>query len=337
MRSANDRRADTIKRAAGKSAILTKKEVPQMHAWEAIQKTLDYMENHIGEDLRIEQLAEMASLSEFYYQRLFSRLVKKPVREYVKLRRLAGASTMLGNKSTRILDIALDCGFGSHETFTRAFKEAYGMTPEQYRSHPVSLNHFDKPDLLLGYVLIDEGVPLISDGLVLEMNRKELREPALFMGLEDYVPIPGQIPVGETTGIDVPGELWKRFHQEKNRIPRIPRGREIGVAYMGDAPDGCFTYFTGAEVATGASSASFRLWVLPAREYVVCGFEAENFQLLTTVALDKAIRYSGFWLQKHNLKQDAFAPELYYDTSGDVSSDNSTPETTYMELWLPIR
>ncbi len=200
-----------------------------MHAWESIQKTLDYMEDHIGEDLRIEQLAEMASLSVFYYQRLFSRLVKKPVREYIKLRRLAGASAMLGDKRKRLLDIALDFGFESHETFTRAFKEAYGMTPAQYRNRPVALNQFDKPDLLLGYVLIDEGVPLISDGLVLEMNRKELREPALFMGLEDYVPIPGQIPVGETTGIDVPGELWKRFHLEKNRIPGFPTDGKSGL------------------------------------------------------------------------------------------------------------
>ncbi|NLN46262.1 MAG: AraC family transcriptional regulator [Clostridiaceae bacterium] len=309
-----------------------------MHAWESIQKTLDYMEDHIGEDLRIEQLAEMASLSVFYYQRLFSRLVKKPVREYIKLRRLAGASAMLGDKRKRLLDIALDFGFGSHETFTRAFKEAYGMTPAQYRNRPVALNQFDKPDLLLGYVLIDEGVPLIRDGLVLEMNRKELREPALFMGLEDYVPIPGQIPVGETTGIDVPGELWRRFHLEKNRIPRLPHGREIGVAYMGNAPGGSFTYFAGAEVAAGEANESFRLWELPARTYVVCGFEAENFEALTTVALDKAIRYSGLWLQKHNLTQDAFAPELYYgDSSGDVSSDDSAPDATYMELWLPIR
>lgn len=60
-----------------------------MHAWEAIQKTLDYIEEHIAEDIKIEILAETASLSLFYYQRLFSRLVKRPVREYIKLRRMA--------------------------------------------------------------------------------------------------------------------------------------------------------------------------------------------------------------------------------------------------------
>lgn len=298
-----------------------------MHAWEAIQKTLDYIEEHIAEDIKIEDLAETASLSLFYYQRLFSRLVKKPVREYIKLRRMAMVLEALQNKNNRILDIALEYGFGSHEAFTRAFKEVYGMTPEQYREKPVSLNRFDKPDLLLGYTLIDEGVPLISEGLVLEMNRRVLDKPVDFMGVIGYVPIAGQLPVGESTGVDMPGEIWRRFHQEKGRIVRIPNGREIGVAYMGDAPEGCFTYFAGAEAESGVTDEHFQMWQLPAREYIVCGFEAKDFPELTTVALNKAIKYSSLWLEKHGLVMDMFAPELYY---------GSTPETTYMELLIPF-
>ncbi|SHK16243.1 AraC family transcriptional regulator [Anaerocolumna jejuensis DSM 15929] len=298
-----------------------------MHAWEAIQKTLDYIEEHIGEDIKIEVLAETAALSLFYYQRLFSRLVKKPLREYIKLRRMAIVLEVLQNKNSRILDIALEYGFGSHETFTRAFKEAYGMTPEQYREKPVSLNRFDKPDLLLGYTLIDEGVPLISDGLVLEMNRRTLNEPIDFMGVIGYVPIAGQIPVGESTGVDMPGEIWRHFHKEKDRIARIPDGREVGVAYMGDAPEGCFTYFAGAEIEPGVAEEDFQRWQLPAREYIICGFEAGNFLELVTVALNKAIKYSGLWLEKHGLVADVFAPELYY---------SSTPEATYMELLIPF-
>ena len=298
-----------------------------MHAWEAIQKTLDYIEEHIAEDIKIEILAETASLSLFYYQRLFSRLVKRPVREYIKLRRMAVVVEVLQNRKNRILDIALEYGFGSHETFTRAFKEVYGMTPEQYREKPVSLNRFDKPDLLLGYTLIDEGVPLISEGLVLEMNRRFLNEPVDFMGVLGYVPIEEQLPVGESTGVDMPGEIWRRFHEEKSRITRIPGGREVGVAYMGDAPKGCFTYFAGAEVAPGMKDDHFQTWQLPAREYIICGFEANNFQELVTVALNKAVKYSGLWLEKHGLIMDVFAPELYY---------GSTEDTTYMELLIPF-
>jgi len=94
-----------------------------MHAWEQIQITVDYIEKHLSEEIKIENLAKLALLSQFYYQRLFSRLVKRPVNEYIKLRRLAKASEALLYKNRRILDIALDYGFSSHETLTRNFKD----------------------------------------------------------------------------------------------------------------------------------------------------------------------------------------------------------------------
>lgn len=54
----------------------------QMHAWEQIQITIDYIENNLNEEICIAALAEKAGLSQFYYQRLFHRLVKKTVAEY---------------------------------------------------------------------------------------------------------------------------------------------------------------------------------------------------------------------------------------------------------------
>jgi AraC family transcriptional regulator len=300
-----------------------------MHAWEAIQKTLDHIEDHIGEEISIETLAEIAALSPFYCQRLFSRLVRKPVREYIKLRQLARASEALKDKGKRILDVALDHGFGSHETFTRAFKDAYGLTPEQYRNQPsILLKHFDKPDLMLGYTMVDEGVPLIGEGLVLEINRKTLEEPICFMGLTGHVPIERQMPLGEKTGVDVPGEIWQRFHQEKHKLPRKPEGREFGVSYMGGAPEGCFTYFAGAEIEPGAVAEGFQTWQLPAGEYFVCGFEAENFEELVTVAINKAHNYSGMWQEKHGIAHGEFGAEMYYGPP--------SPESTYMEIWSPI-
>ena len=298
-----------------------------MHAWEAIQKTLNYIEGHLGEELEIGELAKLAALSPFYYQRLFSRLVKKPVRDYVKQRRLAKACEALQAGEGRILNVAVECGFRSHETFTRAFKEAFSMTPEQYRKHPVGLNRFIKPDLLLGYTMIDEGVPLITDGLVFEVNRETLREPADFLGVVGFVPIAGQFPAGEATGVDVPGEIWKRFHRIRRDIPQRPNGRELGVSFPGGAPEGSFSYFAGAEAEPGNTEERFTHYRLPARDYAVFRFEAENFAELTTVALDKILQYSGHWLKKHGLIPDAFAAELY---------SGSGPGVTRMELWLPV-
>ncbi|MCL2003615.1 MAG: AraC family transcriptional regulator [Oscillospiraceae bacterium] len=299
-----------------------------MHAWEAIQKTVNHIEAHIGEDVQIEELAGIAALSVFYYQRLFARLVKRPVREYIKLRRLARACGALRDKENRILDVALDYGFSSHETFTRAFKDAYGVTPAQYRDNPVGLNNFDKPDLLLNYVMIDEGVPLISEGLVLEMSRKTLDAPIDFLGAEGQFPFKMGKMLGERPGVDMAGKIWDAFFSRLEDIPRIPGGRRLGVCYHGDAPDGYTTYFAGAEAETGAEDARFARWRLPAREYVVCGFEAESVALLTGAALGKAMKYTRMWLKRRGWIADGFFPEMYYPTS---------PAAAYMELWIPYK
>lgn len=299
-----------------------------MHAWEAIQKSLNYIEEHIGEEIKIEELADIAALSLFYYQRLFARLVKKPVREYIKLRRLARACSVLRNKQNRILDVALDYGFSSHETFTRAFKDTYGITPAQYRNNNISLDNFDKPDLLLYYIMVDEGVPLISDGLVLEYNRKTLNEPINFLGVNGYYHFKRGKMLGERPGISEPSVIWEKFFDIRKDIPCIPGGRKIGVSYPGDAPEGYSSYFVGAEAERGKEYSNFDSWVMPAREYIVCGFEAENFEELTGSASGKAMKHMRFWLKEHGLIADGFFPEIYYSDSYKMA---------YMEMWIPFK
>ncbi|ABR50011.1 transcription activator, effector binding [Alkaliphilus metalliredigens QYMF] len=230
----------------------------------------------------------------------------------------------------RIIDAALDFGFSSHETFTRAFKDAYGITPEKFRTDPVRLNQNLKPELLLNYTMIDEDVPLISDSIVLEITRRKLDTVESYVGLSAQVPI-SQVPVGEVTGIDVPGQLWDSFHSRKSDILCLLRdGIELGASIMGEAVDGTFTYFVGGAAKPNTSiNEEFITWELPASEYVVCCFEAKSFDELTTSALGKAINYLfGTWLANRKLTTRPFLAEKYYKV---------TPDVAYMEIWvIPI-
>jgi len=297
-----------------------------MYAWESIQKAVDYIEENIGEEIRIEELAETANLSYFYFHRLFTRLVRKPVKEYIKLRRLARAVEYIKDKDKRILDIALEYGFGSHETFTRAFKNAYGFTPAVYRDNPVLLNSFNKPDLMLGYVMIDEGVPLISDGMVLEINRRTLAEPIHFVGVKDYVRMDWHRPDGKVTGVDEPGATWARFHQVEQMIKGYPNGRNLGMSYGADAPEGYFTYFAGKETVSECNYYDFHSLQLSAGEYIICGFEAENFEELVTNIIYKAGSFAESWLKKHGIVCQSYMPEMYFPHN----------DVAYMEMWYPV-
>ena len=287
-----------------------------MYAWEAIEQSLTFIEEHLTEEIYTEELANIAGLSPFYFQRLFKRLVSKTVQEYVKLRRLAKVIENLGNTEQRILDVALDYGFTSHANFTRAFKETYGITPEEYRRDLPMLNTFDKPEVSMKYVLVDEGVPLVAGNIVLEIQRKVLAEPEVYLGLETEVRISGQIPVGESTGVDVPGQLWKRYHRMKTSMSaNINTNIEMGMSHTQDAAQGLFTYFAGglAQNIPYHQQEDFVKRELPAGEYIVCRIEAENFEDLVTDALNQSGKYLfGTWLPNHNLTTEPFSAEKYY-------------------------
>ncbi len=296
-----------------------------MNAWESIQNTLFYIEKNLTARMEIDELSKQSNLSVFYFQRLFSRLVGKPVMEYIKLRRLANAAEyMITNRDSRIIDVAFCFGFENHETFTRSFKSTYGMTPEKYRSYPRPLSHFHIPDISLNYRLVDENVPLITSDILLEVSRKHINTPRIFLGLNI------QNPMGDNPCIDLLGELWDRVHDQKPFLSNlIQPGQEIGVSSPGEMP-GNFTYFAGAEVSNMDDiPIDYLAWVMPMGNYIVCSFEAENFYLLTTSALNKARDYMfRVWLPNHNIVFEPFMAELYYDTS---------PEASRMELWVKIK
>ncbi|WP_313340101.1 DUF3788 family protein [Sedimentibacter sp.] len=298
-----------------------------MHAWEAVQNSLNYIEDHLSEDIKTEALANVAALSPYYFQRLFGRLVKKSVNEYVRLRRLAKATEALKSKEKRIVDVVLDYGFSDHSNFTRAFKDAYGITPEEYRACPVILNHFIKPDLLLNYVRVDEDVPLIADGIVVEVTRRKLDKPRTFVGIKGEVP-DTELTGGKTTGIATTGIIWDEFHRQKSNIMNLlPDGNEVGILYMGDAREGCCTYMAGAEVTGNTQADGYASYTLPEGEYAVCCFEAENFTELINSVIFKASAFMNKWMKDHSLTCGNFAAEMYYDTNYD---------TSYMEIWLPL-
>ncbi len=299
-----------------------------MHAWEQIQQTIEFIEDHLDEEIDIVSLAKMASLSPFYYQRLFSRLVKKPVAEYVKLRRMAKATEVMLQKDKRILDIALDLGFSSHVHFSRTFKDTFGLTPDEYRKNPLTLNRMTKPELLLHYTLIDEGVPLITNGIVLEVNRRELTEPVYFIGVKKDMPVQFIDGLGTESGIDPLDTLWRNFHEQKQTALELPEdNEEIGVAYP-CLEEGYFSYFAGAKFRPVEVPYDFMNWELLMGEYIVCSFEAENFEALVMDALYKAQQYVyNTWLPNHKLQTEAFCAERYASHS---------PKTTSMEIWLKL-
>jgi len=89
------------------------------------------------ERLTLAALAKRLGYSEYYTSRKFREISGMQLRDYLRFRRLAFALKALRDTRESILHIAVQYGFSSHEAFTRAFRDAYGVSPSEYRRHPV--------------------------------------------------------------------------------------------------------------------------------------------------------------------------------------------------------
>lgn len=90
-----------------------------------------------NEEITLKRIFDSLGYSEFYVSRKFREISGMQFRDYLRYRRLAFALKDVRDTDKSLLGIALDYGFSSHEAFTRAFKEAYGITPSEYRQKPV--------------------------------------------------------------------------------------------------------------------------------------------------------------------------------------------------------
>lgn len=100
---------------------------------EIFAKVALFIDEHYAEPLSVEQVAAKFGLSKYYFSRLFAKYLHCQFNEFLTLRRLKAAETMLVQPDMSITDIAYSCGFGSNSTFSRLFHEHRGCSPSEYR------------------------------------------------------------------------------------------------------------------------------------------------------------------------------------------------------------
>jgi AraC family transcriptional regulator len=108
-----------------------------------VSKALWYIESHFATPLSLDDVASMSGVSRYHISRVFAVATGWPVMRYIRGRRLSEAARALADGSARaadILSVALDYGYGSHEAFTRAFRDQFGVTPEAVRAERALTN-----------------------------------------------------------------------------------------------------------------------------------------------------------------------------------------------------
>src|ERR1700689_5819000 len=98
------------------------------------QKALWFIESHLAGELTLDEVAAIGGVSRFHMVRAFAAATGLSVMRYVRARRLSEAARALAGGAPDILTLALDADYGSHEAFTRAFRDHFGVTPETVRA-----------------------------------------------------------------------------------------------------------------------------------------------------------------------------------------------------------
>jgi AraC family transcriptional regulator len=272
-----------------------------------VNTALWYIESHFASELTLGEIARHAGVSGFYLTRAFATVYGRSLMRYVRGRRLTVAARALANGATDILAVALDAGYGSHEAFTRAFRDRFGVTPEAVRA----CGQLDRIELVEA-IAMDQR--LLDD---LEPPRIVTHPSFLVAGLAE------RYGCDESAG--VPSQ-WQRFVPSLGSVPGQVGRAAYGVNYNGD-DDGNFDYLCGVEVSSFAGLA--RSWGrlrIPEQRYAVFAHRDHVSTIRRThnTIWTKWLPQSGY--------EVADAP--HFERYGD-DFDGQTG-TGGIEVWLPL-
>lgn len=207
------------------------------------------VESSLGDAVSLEGLAALAGVTPYHLTRAFGHASGRPLMRYVRERRLSEAARVLAGGAPDILAVALAAGYGSHEAFTRAFREHFGITPEAARANPGARLTLTEPLIMNPDTRITLEAPRLVDASAFRLAGLDRR----YAG-DESAAIPSQ---------------WQAFGEWIGRVPG-QRGR-VAYGVIHDADDaGAAGYLCGVEVDDFTRlPEGFARLALPARRYAV--------------------------------------------------------------------
>ncbi len=293
---------------------------------QAILAAIDWIDEHITEEITLEEMARQAHFSVSYFSRAFARWTGISAMAYVTRRKLQHAMHALcSGAQTKILDAATEYGFETHAGFCKAFQRQFGCSPSQYRMHTPGvlppkrgLRYPNEQGELCMQVQIQQRIPCYTAGVILRRTLPRIQ------GTQD-------IPTyWDSLQLDYSGtltRLHRRFAQSRHC--------EYSFCYDIDAESGAFTYFLGVGVDpiedVSALDPDVTLRQLPGGLFAVFTLPPTPDEAYTAAVRQLWQDIFERWLPDagYALDEDRCAFE-YYD-------ERDHGELVQMEIVLPIR
>ncbi len=276
---------------------------------DSIQKTIDYIEANLKEELDINKAIRESGYSLTHFYRIIQSFSGISLKDYIRNRRLSEAAVALRMSHTRIIDIAMEYDFQSQEVFTRAFLRLFGITPGQYRKSRESITLYEK---------------LNARQLFMSLNGLSI-EPTII--LEKIFQLVGITRTVHPGSADI-SQLWREFHHSSDSIiTPLNSDKLIGLCeYMPDITDDSeFSYMACKEVlSTDNLPMGMKAKIIPCTKYAVFNHSGTVDRLKETY--DKIY---GVWLPLTGSQlAEADTLEIY-----TLQSSNNYK----LDIYIPLR
>jgi AraC family transcriptional regulator len=232
------------------------------------EKAVWVIERNSEQPMTLNAIAEACGVSRSHLAFAFGAATGMPVMKYLRARRLTEAARSLAKGARDILSIALQAGYGSHEAFTRAFREQFNVAPENVRQR-ASLD---------GLALVTPIALTAKDAAALDPPRLASEGMLRVVGMTESCSF--------DTTIQIPAQ-WQRFMLYYNAVPAKLERIPVGLAGAVD-DEGRFSYTCGVEVSRfGDLPGELVKIELPPRSYAVFEHRGHVSTLYDT--------YSAIW------------------------------------------
>ena len=267
---------------------------------ELVSTVFSLVESRLHEPLSLEEASALVGLSPFHLHRVVHELTGRPLIEYLRARRLAASLTDLLETDRRVVDIAMDYCFDYEQSYIRAFKRQFGLTPGAYRR--------DRPILDVAESLRERAWSALGENGIVVSPRT--------------VMIPGYAAVGrarvfgadsgEDAATSLANETWAAIDRSLGQV--FASTRFTGIVSQSGEP-GSWRYEAGFEVSASASDAEragLAAFSIPSGRYVSFSWVIRSHP--------SALRASELW-EFYRLVFDGFVP----------SSANRFPHPWHLE------
>jgi len=226
-----------------------------MESWDninAVQRMQSYIEAHLTEPITLYMLANAAGYSPWHAARMFKALTGKSPFEYIRALRLSRAAARLRDEEVRVVDVAFDFVFDSHEGFTRAFSKQFGITPQIYNKKKPSIKLFIPNDIREYYLALQKGeIDMSENTKPNTIFVQVVDRPARKLILKRGVTAADYFKYCEEVGCEVwdvlssiqeaiyePIGMWLPQNMQKPGTSEYAQGVEVPLDYTGPVPDG---------------------------------------------------------------------------------------------------